>query len=94
MGASGIILKTGSPPVARLDGGLSPIEESDRLSDEEIKGIQFYISDRVLVQTESPTERSPITGGNVILVARETPGVVTDVGPEWIRVSFRKGSKV
>ena len=39
MGAAGIILKTGAPPVARLDGGLAPIEESDRLSDEDIKGI-------------------------------------------------------
>ncbi|MHC4815436.1 MAG: hypothetical protein ACYTGW_00270 [Planctomycetota bacterium] len=64
-----------------------------RLSEQEIKDTQFYISAKVLAQTVLPSERNEFTGTNAILVARGTPGVVTEVGPDWIRVSFRKGSK-
>ena len=63
-----------------------------RIEDSEIRGIQFYISRDVLVHTESPTDRSP-TGKSVVLVPKGTPGVVTEVGPNWLRVSFRSGSK-
>jgi hypothetical protein len=63
-----------------------------RLTDEEIKGLQFYISSDVLAQTTSPTDRAP-TGTSVILLPKDTPGVATEVGPDWIRVTFRKGGK-
>ena len=65
--------------------------ERYRLTDEEIKGLQFFASSQVLAQTESADVIETPTGGNVILVKRETPGVVTEVGPNWIRVSFKEG---
>ncbi len=64
-----------------------------RLTDSELKGLQFFISTEVLAQTESPAERNTPTGNSVILVKRGTPGVVTEIGPNWLRVSFREGSR-
>jgi hypothetical protein len=64
-----------------------------RLTDSELKGLQFFISTEVLAQTESPTERNTPTGNSVILLKRGTPGVVTEIGPNWLRVSFREGSR-
>lgn len=63
-----------------------------RLADNELRGVQFYISTDVIVHTENPEDRSP-TGKNTVFVAKGTPGVVTDVGPNWLRVSFRRGGK-
>ncbi|MHC4512104.1 MAG: hypothetical protein ACYS5W_00235 [Planctomycetota bacterium] len=53
---------------------------------------QFHRSNYRLSEQEIK-DRNEFTGTNAILVARGTPGVVTEVGPDWIRVSFRKGSK-
>jgi hypothetical protein len=55
------------------------------LEDEELKALQFYISTNVLMQYESPS------GKQSILLPEDTPGVVTAVGPDWLKVSFRKG---
>ena len=55
------------------------------LEDEELKHLQFYISTNVLVQYDGPA------GKQSILLPQETPGVVTAVGPDWLRVSFREG---
>ena len=63
-----------------------------RLTDAEIKGLQFYISSDVLAQTTSPSERTP-TGTSVILLPKDTPGVATGVGPDWIKITFREGGK-
>ena len=63
-----------------------------RLTDEEIKGLQFYISSDVLAQTTSPSEGDTPTGTGVILVPKDTPGVATDVGSDRIKVTFRTGS--
>src|SRR4029450_12981222 len=48
------------------------------------KTLQFYISTNVLVQYDGPS------GKQSILLPAETPGVVTAVGPDWLKVSFRK----
>jgi hypothetical protein len=55
------------------------------LADEELKHLQFYISTNVLVQYDGPS------GKQSILLPEETPGVVTAVGPDWLKVSFREG---
>lgn len=60
------------------------------LTDDEVKGLQFYLSSDVLAQTASPKQRTP-TGTSVVLVPRDIPGVATAVGRDWIRVTFRKG---
>ena len=59
-------------------------------TDEEIKGLQFYLSSDVLAQTASPAQRTP-TGTSVVVVPRDIPGVATAVGRDWIRVTFREG---
>jgi hypothetical protein len=63
-----------------------------RLTDNEIKGLQFYLSSRVLAQTQSPPDASTPTPGGVVIVDRDTPGVATEVGRDRIKVTFRKGS--
>ena len=59
--------------------------ENLSLEDQELKSLQFFISTSVYVQHDSPT------GKKTILLPEETPGVVTSVGPDWLKVSFRKG---
>jgi hypothetical protein len=55
------------------------------LADEELKNLQFYISTNVLMQYDGPA------GKQSMLLQEETPGVVTAVGPDWLKVSFREG---
>jgi hypothetical protein len=55
------------------------------LDDEELKHLQFYISTDVLVQYDGPS------GKQSLFLPDETPGVVTAVGPDWLKVSFREG---
>lgn len=62
-----------------------------RLTDTEIKGLQFYLSADVLAQTRSASDRAP-SGNNVIVVPKGTPGVATEVGEDWIKVAFRQHS--
>jgi hypothetical protein len=52
------------------------------LEDEELKHLQFYISTDVLVQYGGPS------GKQSLFLPDETPGVVTTVGPDWLKVSF------
>ena len=55
------------------------------LEAEELKNLQFYISTNVLLQYDGPS------GKQSIFLQEETPGVVTAVGPDWLKVSFREG---
>jgi len=65
--------------------------EKFRLTDAELKGLNFFASTDVLVQTETADMKATPTGSNVILVKQGTPGAVTEVGPNWLRVSFLVG---
>ena len=53
------------------------------LTDEELKSLQFYISMDVLLKMDNAPFR----------LVKGTPGVVTETGPGWLRVSFRKGGQ-
>ncbi len=64
---------------------LQRYRENYTLNKQELQNLQFFISTNVLAQYEDATGRKSV------LVTRGTPGVVTDVGPNWIKVSFRKG---
>jgi hypothetical protein len=59
--------------------------ENLSLEAEELKNLQFYISTNVLLQYDGPS------GKQSIFLQEETPGVVTAVGPNWLKVSFREG---
>jgi hypothetical protein len=57
------------------------------LTEQELKGLQLYIAKDVLAQYESPD------GVKSLLIQKETPGVVLEVGPNWLKVSFQAGGK-
>jgi hypothetical protein len=55
------------------------------LNEDDLKKVQFYVSTDVVAQVQDPTATQSF------LVPKLTPGVVTAAGPNWIKVSFRKG---
>jgi hypothetical protein len=55
------------------------------LNEEDLKKLQFYISEDVVAQYQDST------GTKSLLVSRLTPGVVTSAGPGWLKVNFREG---
>jgi hypothetical protein len=58
---------------------------------DELKAIQFYISREVLAHA---MDGSPdVTPAQVVVVASRTPGLVREVGPDWLRVAFTKGGE-
>jgi hypothetical protein len=59
----------------------SSVRETYLIQPAELKALQFYISENVLAQGD----------GDVVLVASGTKGAVTEVGPNWLRVSFQEG---
>jgi hypothetical protein len=52
---------------------------------QDLEKLQFYISRDVVAQYQDAS------GTKSLLVPRLTPGVATDAGPNWIKVSFREG---
>ncbi len=60
--------------------------ENYALQDEEIASLQFYISREVLARNVADKAST----SSVVVVPLETPGAATDVGPDWIRVSFQE----
>ena len=59
------------------------------ISDDELKTVQFYISTEVLAMDLTPGEKG--TPQSVVIVPSETPGMITETGPDWVRVSFQRG---
>ncbi len=59
------------------------------LEAQELEHAQFYISTRVLAKDVGDAALMDEAAG-VIIVPEQTPGVVTEVGPSWLRVSFSK----
>lgn len=59
------------------------------ISDEELKTVQFYISTEVLARDLAPGEKG--TPQSIVIVLSETPGMITETGPDWVRVSFQRG---
>ena len=55
------------------------------LTEDDLKKVQFYVSTEVMAQVKDPG------AAQSFLVPGMTPGVVTAAGPNWIKVSFRKG---
>jgi hypothetical protein len=55
------------------------------LTEDDLKKVQFYVSTEVMAQVKDSGATQSF------LVPAMTPGVVTAAGPNWIKVSFRKG---
>ena len=72
----------------------SLIAHSDRtyqITPDELKTLQFYISGEVLAHRIE--DRSPATTSDVVIVAAGTPGLVREVGADWLRVAFTEGGE-
>jgi hypothetical protein len=63
--------------------------ENYAIEDEELKTVQFYISTEVLAKSLAPEREG--TAESIVILPEETPGVVTEAGPGWLRVSFQEG---
>ena len=59
--------------------------QSYSLNEDDLKKVQFYVSTEVVAQVKDPTATQSF------VVPMLTPGVVTAAGPNWVKVSFRKG---
>ena len=71
-----------APPIAFQNNSHRQVYS---LNLEDLEKLQFYISRDVVAQYQDAT------GTKSLLVPRLTPGVATDAGPNWIKVSFREG---
>jgi hypothetical protein len=71
-----------SPPIAFRN---TSHRQTYSLNLEDLEKLQFYISSDVVAQYQDAT------GTKSLLLTRLTPGVVTDAGPNWIKVNFREG---
>lgn len=61
------------------------------LQDHELKGAQYFISQEVKAMSEAPELVGTPEG--VVIVPLGTAGAATEVGPNWIRVSFSAGGR-
>lgn len=68
-----------------------PYREKYLIADQELQKIQFYISKDIVAQDQAFREGGLAKHGRVIILRKGTPGVATEAGPNWIRVSFEKG---
>lgn len=59
----------------------------------ELRKAHYYVSDRILAHelSEDGTATRP---DQVLMLERDTPGALTDAGPNWLRVSFGSGPGV
>ena len=58
------------------------------IQDQELAQLQFYISLDVLAKNVADDTAAE----SVVVLPVGTPGVATEVGPDWLRVSFSEGS--
>ncbi len=63
--------------------------ENYALQPRELESVQFYISTEVLARNEAAGNSAE----SVVILPVGTPGVVTEVGPDWLRVSFTPGGE-
>ena len=62
--------------------------ENYAIQDQEVLRLRFYISREILARNVAEVA----SASSVVVVAADTPGAATEVGTDWIRVSFRQGS--
>jgi hypothetical protein len=81
------------------------IRSQYRLSDDEVKNLQFYASDAIKLRRELNATDRQVTGGHrlvltsgkvieEVVVEKETPGVVVALSRDTISVSFDVGSQL
>jgi hypothetical protein len=61
------------------------------IEDHEFNKLQFYVAKGVLAHEETRAQGDAGVGGRVIVMREGTPGIVKEVGDDWLRVSFEEG---
>jgi hypothetical protein len=79
-----------SPPEALLHRAH---REYFALQPAELERARYFVSDRIVAH-ELVDGVEGAKPSQVLVLETETPGIVTDVGPDWLRVSFGEGPGV
>lgn len=77
-----LLASCAAPPIAFQNNSH---RQNYSLNLQDLEKLQFFISTDVVAQYQDAT------GTKSLLLPRMTPGVATDAGPNWIKVSFREG---
>lgn len=66
--------------------------------------LQYFLSERIVLEREATSRHDALAHGRVIarhgryiervIVHRGTPGVAVDWGPDWVAISFEKGTRL
>lgn len=78
------------------------LQDQYRLTDADVKNLQFYNSDEIVLRREAGGDKSQVTGSHKLLVVqgksidevvipKHTPGVVAQIEPGVLHVSFEPG---
>jgi hypothetical protein len=81
------------------------LRDQNRLSDAELKNLQFYVSNTITLRRELPSGGRQVTGNHKLLVVAgktieevvieaKTPGICVGVGPHTMAISFEQGTSV
>lgn len=81
-------------------GGEAGLGEPSRAPDD----LQYFASERIVLERELRSRSEALTRGRVlvrrgrtieqVIVRRGTPGVAVEWGPDWVAVSFEKGTSL
>ena len=66
--------------------------------------LQYFVSNRIVLQREVSSRSEALAKGRIVvrkgrtleqvIIRRGTPGVAVDWGPDWVAVSFEKGTRL
>jgi len=81
------------------------LREQNRLTDDEIKNLQFYVSHKITLRRELESGNREVTGNHKLLltagksieevvVEEKTPGIALTVKPGLISISFERGTSL
>lgn len=79
-----------SPPQALLHRAH---RQNYALQPDELRRAHYYVSDRILAH-ELSADGTATRPDQVLMLEQDTPGALTDAGPNWLRVSFGNGPGV
>lgn len=101
-GALSALLSTGCSSMVPFTYEL---RSAHRLTDDEVRNLQFYASHEITLRREVQSQDSQVTPGHTlrlisgksveeVVIPAKTPGVATHVSPERISVSFVSGTSL
>ena len=93
------------PPRAPFTAFSQELRNANRLTDEELKNLQFYLAHDITLQRRRASGDRQVSGSHKlviregleideVLIADGTPGVAVGVGDNWLAVSFEPGTSL